>query len=123
MSKTKQFSDPNVPLTPPIFYILLSLATQERHGYDIMKQVRHDSQGKVKLGAGTLYGAIKRMLEEKLIVEIDTAHARRKYYKLTEKGRSMFSNELQRYNEAVELAKQKNLFAKPLTVKLAHIYG
>lgn len=122
MSKTKQFSSQNVPLTPPIFYILLSLATKERHGYDIMKQVENDSQGKVRLGAGTLYGAIKRMLEEKLIIEIETVHARRKYYKLTEKGRSMFSNELQRYNEAVELAKQKNLFAQPVVTKLALAY-
>ena len=123
MSKTKQFSSQNVPLTPPIFYILLSLATKERHGYDIMKQVENDSQEKVKLGAGTLYGAIKRMLEEKLIIEIESIHARRKYYKLTEKGRGMFSNELQRYNEAVELAKKKNLFAKPLVAKLALAYG
>lgn len=122
MSKTKQFSNQNVPLTPPIFYILLSLATKERHGYDIMKQVESDSQGKVKLGAGTLYGAIKRMLEEKLIVELAPTHARRKYYKLTEKGRGMFSNELQRYNEAVELAKQKNLFAQPVITKLALAY-
>ena len=122
MSKTKQFSSQNVPLTPPIFYILLALATKERHGYDIMKQVENDSQGKVRLGAGTLYGAIKRMLEEKLIIEIDTAQARRKYYKLTEKGRSMFLNELQRYAEAVELAKQKNLFTQPVITKLALSY-
>ncbi len=113
MSKIKQFSNQNVPLTPPIFYIMLSLAAKERHGYDIMKQVENDSQGKVKLGAGTLYGAIKRMLEGKLIIEVDSTHARRKYYKLTQKGRSIFSNELQRYNEAVLLAKQKNLFAQP----------
>jgi len=122
MSKTKAFSNSNMPLTPPIFYILLALATKERHGYDIMKQVENDSQNKVKLGAGTLYGAIKRMLEDKLIVEVDTTHARRKYYKLTEKGRAIFSNELQRYNEAIELAKQKNLFAKPLVAKLALSY-
>ncbi len=114
MSKRKQFVQENVPLTPPIFYILLSLATKERHGYDIMKQVEADSQSKVKLGPGTLYGAIKRMLEEKLIVEIDLGHARRKYYKLTDKGRSIFNNELQRYNEAVELAKRKKLFVQPL---------
>ncbi len=123
MSKRKQFAQESAPLTPPIFYILLSLATKERHGYDIMKQVRNDSQGKVKLGAGTLYGAIKRMLEEKLIIEIDTMHPRRKYYQLTEKGRNIFSNELQRYNEAIELAKQKNLFAKPVVTKLALTYA
>src|SRR5205085_3952228 len=99
MAKPKSFSNANISLTPQIFYILLSLATNERHGYDIMKQVEKDSEGKVKLGPGTLYGAIKRMLEEKLIFEIDTDHARRKYYKLTEKGRAIFNNELQRYNE------------------------
>lgn len=121
MSKSKAFLN-NQPLTPPIFYILLSLATKERHGYDIMKQVGIDSQGKVRLGAGTLYGAIKRMLEDKLIIEVDSTHARRKYYQLTEKGRSMFSNELQRYNEAIELAKQKNLFTRPVIAKLAFSY-
>ncbi len=111
MSKRKQFSNSNL-LTLPVFYILLSLTTQERHGYDIMKQVEHDSNGKIKLGAGTLYGAIKRMLEDKLIVEGSSEHARRRYYKLTEKGRSIFNNQLERYNQAVEIARQKNLFAK-----------
>lgn len=123
MSKQKSFSNANVSLTPQIFYILLSLATKERHGYDIMKQVEIDSHRKVKLGAGTLYGAIKRMLEEKLIIEIDTGHTRRKYYKLTEKGRALFDNELQRYNQAVELARQKNLFANPLITKLSLAYA
>src|SRR5258705_20464 len=85
MSKSKAFSNSNVSLTPQIFYILLALATKERHGYEIMKQVENDSKSKVKLGPGTLYGAIKRMLEEKLIVELDTTHSRRKYYKLTVK--------------------------------------
>src|SRR6185437_11533633 len=110
MSKSKSFANSNVSLTPQIFYILLALATKERHGYDIMKQVENDSQGKIKLGPGTLYGAIKRMLEEKLIIEIQTSHARRKYYQLTEKGRIIFSQELQRYNEAVEIAKKYSLF-------------
>lgn len=114
MSKRKQFAKENSPLTPPIFYILLVLAAKEHHGYEIMKQVAKDSQGKVRLGPGTLYGAIKRMLEDKLIVETKKTHARRKYYKLTEKGRNIFSNELQRYNEAIKLAKQKKLFIKPV---------
>src|SRR6185437_10710723 len=103
MSKSKSFANSNVSLTPQIFYILLALATKERHGYDIMKQVESDSHNKIKLGPGTLYGAIKRMLEEKLIIAVDSPHARRKYYQLTEKGRGIFVNELQRYNEAVEL--------------------
>jgi DNA-binding PadR family transcriptional regulator len=118
MSKTKAFSKATNPLTPQIFYILLALATKERHGYDIMKQVQIDSNNKVKLGPGTLYGAIKRMLEDKLIKELDTEETRRKYYQLTEKGRSIFLNELQRYNEAVELAKKRSLLLNPKVVKL-----
>ena len=117
MSKPKAFSNANVSLTPQIFYILLSLATKARHGYDIMKQVENDSQGNVKLGPGTLYGAIKRMLEEKLIVAVDSDETRRKYYKLTDKGKTIFSSELQRYNGAVTLAKKRNLFTDPKTVK------
>jgi DNA-binding PadR family transcriptional regulator len=112
MGKTKAFSKPNLPLTPPVFYVLLALATQERHGYDIMKQVEQDSQGKIKLGPGTLYGAIKRMLEASLIVELETAHSRRKYYRLTNRGRDIFAHELQRYGEAVELARKRGLFGR-----------
>ena len=123
MSKQKQFSGKNISLTPAIFYILLSLATKERHGYDIMKQVQQDSDGKIALGPGTLYGAIKRMLEEKLITEIESEHARRKYYQLTEKGRGIFNNELQRYNEAVELAKKKNIFMLPIEKRVAFVYA
>ena len=63
------------------------------------------------------------MLEEKLIVELDTSHVRRKYYQLTEKGRGIFSNELQRYNEAVELAKKKNVFVFPVVKRLALTYA
>ena len=116
MSKSKAFSNANVSLTPQIFYILLALATKERHGYDIMKQVEADSQKKIKLGPGTLYGAIKRMLE--LLSEVDSSDTRRKYYKLTEKGRTIFSQELQRYTAAVELAKERSLLGKPAVAKL-----
>ena len=122
MSKQKAFFNSNVSLTPQIFYILLALATRERHGYDIMKQVGKDSDGKIKLGPGTLYGAIKRMLEEKLIVEVKAKDARRKYYKLTQKGSAIFNNELQRYNDAVELAKNRQLFESPSLAKLAFVY-
>ena len=53
----------NAPLTPAVLHILLALSTQERHGYGIMKQVESDSQGKVKMGPGTLYGSLGRMIE------------------------------------------------------------
>lgn len=101
------------------FYILLSLAIKSRHGYEIMKQVENDSRKKVLLGPGTLYGAIKRMLQAKLIEEVAGDNARRKYYTLTEKGRKSLSSELQRYEDAVELARRKNLFKNLGLVKLA----
>jgi DNA-binding PadR family transcriptional regulator len=101
------------------FYILLSLAIKSRHGYEIMKQVEQDSGRKVLLGPGTLYGSIKRMLQAKLIEEITGDNSRRKYYTLTEKGRSSLSSELQRYKDAVELAKRKNLFKNLGVIRLA----
>ena len=59
------------PLTPAVLHILLALSTGERHGYGIMKQVEADSQGKVKMGPGTLYGSMGRMMEAGLIRESD----------------------------------------------------
>ena len=98
------------PLTPAVFYILLALSIKERHGYDIMKQVESDSHGKVKMGPGTLYGSIKRMLETGLIVEVNNSeNTRRKFYRLTKKGQKHLSAEIQRYSEIVDLAKNKNL--------------
>lgn len=101
------------------FYILLSLAIKSRHGYEIMKQVEQDSGRKVLLGPGTLYGSIKRMPQSNLIEETAGDNQRRKYYTLTEKGRQSLSTELQRYNDAVELAKRKNLFQNLGLIRLA----
>ena len=103
------------PLTPAVFYILLALATGEKHGYEIMKQVKQDSQGQVKMGTGTLYGSLKRMLAAGLIAEAgekpDSTHAdeRRRYYRLTELGRRAFAIELQRYAQVVSVAEQRHL--------------
>lgn len=101
------------------FYILLSLAIKIRHGYEIMKQVEQDSGGKVLLGPGTLYGSIKRMLQSKLIEEVPGDDSRRKYYTLTEEGRKSLASELERYNDAVELARRKDLFKSLGLLKLA----
>jgi len=98
------------PLTPAVFYILLALSSKERHGYDIMKQVEADSHGNVKMGPGTLYGSIKRMLEAGLIIEVnDLQDKRRKFYRLTKKGQKHLSSEVQRYSEVVNLAKNRKL--------------
>ena len=92
------------------FYILLSLAIKDRHGYEIMKQVEHDSDGKISLGPGTLYGAIKRLLQSDLIEGVAGEIPRRKYYTLTEAGRKSLASELQRYATALELAKRNRVF-------------
>jgi DNA-binding PadR family transcriptional regulator len=102
------------PLTPAVFYILLALASGEKHGYEMMKQVKQDSHGQVKMGPGTLYGSIKRMLAAQLIEETDDKvdpklAERRRYYRLTDRGRRAFATELQRYTDVVSIAQQRRL--------------
>lgn len=105
----------NAPLTPAVLHILLALSTKERHGYGIMKQVESDSQGKVKMGPGTLYGSLGRMIEAGLIRESDKKidpemdDERRVYYKMTGLGQKALAAELARYREIVAVAKQKRL--------------
>ena len=105
----------NMPLTPAVLHILLVLSTKERHGYGIMKQVEADSQGKVNMGPGTLYGSLGRMLEAGLIRERDKKidpemdDERRVYYKITGLGQKALAAELRRYREVVAVAKQKRL--------------
>ena len=103
------------PLTPAVLHILLALSSEERHGYGIMKQVERESRDKVKMGPGTLYGSIGRMMAAGLIREsdkrIDPAmdDERRIYYKLTGAGRKALSAELDRYREVVAVATEKNV--------------
>ncbi len=103
------------PLTPAVFYILLALASGEKHGYEIMKQVKQDSHAQVKMGTGTLYGSLKRMLADGLIEKAGEKadptrdDERRRYYRLTELGRQAFTTELQRYSQVVTIAQQRSL--------------
>lgn len=103
------------PLTPAVLHILLALSTQERHGYGIMKQVAADSQARVRMGPGTLYGSLSRMVEAGLIRESDKRidpemdDERRVYYRITGLGRKALAAELERYHQVVAVAKQKRL--------------
>ena len=96
----------SLPLTPAVFHILLALAKEDKHGYEIMKSVRQDSNDKVKMGNGTLYGSLKRMLSDGLIEDAgDRAEGddtRRKYYKLTSLGREALNAEIERYITTTE---------------------
>ncbi len=111
-------TNPTPPLTPAVFYILLALSSVERHGYGIMKQVEADSQGKVAMGPGTLYGSLKRMLAAGLVKESDKRidpemdDERRIYYRITGLGAEALAAELERYNHLVTLAQERELLKK-----------
>src|SRR5882672_6142716 len=86
-----------LPLTPAVFHILLALAEGERHGYAIMQEVAQNTEGRIHMGPGTLYGTVKRMLADKLIEESDERpdealdDERRRYYRLTDFGAKVAS--------------------------------
>jgi DNA-binding PadR family transcriptional regulator len=109
------------PLTPAVLHILLALSTEERHGYGIMKQVESDSRGKVKMGPGTLYGSLGRMIDAGLIRESDKRvdprmdDERRVYYKMTGLGKKALAAELERYREVVAIAREKRLSPNSLS--------
>jgi DNA-binding PadR family transcriptional regulator len=111
----------NGPLTPAVLHILLALSTQARHGYGIMKQVESDSQGRVKMGPGTLYGSIGRMIDAGLIRESNTKvdlkmdDERRVYYKITALGQKALAGELARYREVVAVAREMRLLPNAMS--------
>jgi DNA-binding PadR family transcriptional regulator len=98
------------PLTPAVFFILFALAQGEKHGYAIMQQVSVLSDGKFRMGPGTLYTTIQRLLELSLIEEIDAdSGSRRRYYRLTRTGRLVFKAEVGRMDAVVRLALEHRL--------------
>jgi DNA-binding PadR family transcriptional regulator len=104
-----------VPLQPAVFQILVALADQDRHGYAIMRDVAARTDGRMKLSPGTLYGAIKRMLEAGLIVELeerpdpDDDDERRRYYRLTRFGRDVALAEADRLSTLLRQARAAGL--------------
>jgi DNA-binding PadR family transcriptional regulator len=99
-----------LPLTPPVFHILLALAEEERHGYGIMQDVGQQTGGALQLGPGTLYGCLKRMLAAGLVEESDERpdpaldDERRRYYRMTTLGKRIVRAEAQRLAGAVTVA-------------------
>jgi len=100
-------SERQVPLTPAVFHILLALFGQERHGYDIMQQVKSDSQGAVKMGPGTLYGSLDRMINAGLVTKGNTQDPRRIYYKLTTLGQVTLRAETERLSRLAAAARRQ----------------
>jgi DNA-binding PadR family transcriptional regulator len=117
----KRSSDPrdHLPLTPVALNVLLALADGERHGYGIMLEVRERTGGRVRLGPGTLYGAIKRLKEGSLIEESGTRpdpeadDERRCYYRLTGFGGEVLAAEIERLDGLVRAARRKGAFPAP----------
>ena len=108
-----------LPLTPAAFHILLALTGGERHGYGIMQEAARNSEGKINLGAGTLYRTIRRLLNDGLIEESEERPApdlddeRRHYYRLTPFGLQVVKAEAERLAALVRLAQARQLLSQP----------
>ncbi len=98
-----------LPLSPAALHILLSLAGEERHGYGIMQDVARQSEGRYKLGPGTPYDNLQKLMKERLVEESRNsstgADSRRRCYRLTKLGRRVLSTEITRLEEAIRQAK------------------
>jgi len=100
------------PLTEATFFILLSLAPAPKHGYAIMKEVKELSNGRIKFSTGTLYGALRRLLEQGWIKRVvdpepNPTDRERKAYTLTDKGRKVVNTETERLKSLLSMAKQR----------------
>jgi len=119
MKKKKADPEALLPLTPAVFHILLALADGECHGYGVMQEVERRSRGKVRLGPGTLYGSIKRLLHADLIEESkarpdpEMDDERRRYYRLTEFGQRVLVAEAERLDNLVSVARAKSILPNP----------
>ncbi len=104
------------PLPSAAFHILLSLAGEDLHGYGIMRQVAEQTGGRMRLGPGTLYSSLQSLLEEALIEEIDAradrklGDERRRYYRLTSRGRQLARAEADRLADLLRVARVRKIF-------------
>lgn len=107
--------DVHLPLTPPMLHTLLALADGDKHGYAIIKEIGRRTDGAMRLSAGTLYALVKRALASGLIAECDERpdpaldDERRRYYRLTPRGRRVAEAEIARLESIVAMARAKKL--------------
>jgi DNA-binding PadR family transcriptional regulator len=103
------------PLPSAAFHILISLAEQDLHGYGIMRQVAEQTDGRMRLGPGTLYSSIQSLLEQRFIEELDPrediklGEERRRYYRLTSAGRKLARSEAQRLADLLRVARTRKI--------------
>ncbi len=111
----KRLVESYLPLSPAVFHVLLSLADGEKHGYVISKEIARRTGNEVRLSAGTLYGIIKRLLEDELIEESDARpdfsldDQRRRYYRLTRLGHALAEAEAERMERVLAMARAMNV--------------
>jgi DNA-binding PadR family transcriptional regulator len=112
----KENLDTYLPLSPATLHILLSLAGEELHGYAIMQEVQRQSEGKYKLGPGTLYDNLQKMIDRRLVEELGQKSGdddpRRRYYRLSSLGRGVLAAEIARLDGVVREGKMR-LQTKP----------
>ena len=107
-----------LPLPLPGFHMLLALSEGERHGYALKREILRRTDGKLNLAAGALYGTISRMLDQGLIEESEERpdlhldDERRRYYRLSTKGREVAAAEAERLEKVVALARSRRLLKK-----------
>jgi len=113
--------DQYLPLSPAVFHILLALTDGERHGYGIKQEIALRTDGRIEMGPGTLYGAIKRLLKQGMIEESEERpdpdmddDERRRYYRLTAFGRRVSQAEAERLAQLVSQAQAKQLLPRTL---------
>ena len=98
-----------LPLSPATLHILLSLAGEELHGYGIMQEVQRQSEGRYKLGPGTLYDNLQKLIDRRLVEELGQRPGdddpRRRYYRLSSLGRGVLTAEIARLDDVVREGK------------------
>jgi DNA-binding PadR family transcriptional regulator len=103
--------DDFLPLAPATLHILLSLAGEKMYGYAIMQEVARQSDGRYKLGPGTLYDNLQRLMQQGLVEEVagptQEENSRRRYYRLSGLGRGVLSAEIDRLREVVDQAEAR----------------
>jgi DNA-binding PadR family transcriptional regulator len=127
MAKTPPPAEPDpaamLPLTPAVFSILLALADGKKHGYAIMQEVAAETDGRISMGPGTLYGSLDRMMKANLVEESEEAdetapHSeRRRYYRLSDFGRRVLRAEVRRLEQALAVARRKKLLPRPAALR------
>lgn len=110
-----------LPLSPAALHILLSLAGEDLHGYGIMQEIARQSEGKYKLGPGTLYDNLQKLIQREWVEELGHRRGdddpRRRYYRLTSLGRGVLAAETARLADVVHEAQMRLQISRPAIVK------